>query len=453
MCSPLRTILALVVSSKFQFLRLLAIFLFINLNFYLQYMHGNGFLKIIVLISFISLLLDWYVYSGLRTLAANWKSQRRRKIVLRSYWIISVSATILLLIKLPAFRTANGMRPINEWILSIFLVFFITKLFFVIILLIGDLTRLFTGIFRKIAKPGYGPAFPARRKFISEIAILIAALPFTSFIYAMIKGKYDYRLYNIELYFDDLPAAFDGFTITQISDIHSGSFDHVTAVQKGIDMVNAQKSDLFVFTGDLVNNTAEEIEPYITMFGSIKAPYGQFSIFGNHDYGEYIDWNSPEEKAANLERLKEQHHKLGYRLLLDEHVSIEKDGEKILLAGVQNWGRGFIQKGDLDKALAGIDEPVFKILLSHDPTHWEEKVRYHPSNVNLTLSGHTHGAQFGVETNGFRWSPVKYRYLDWAGLLTENKRTLYVNRGFGFLAFSGRLGIWPEVTVITLKKK
>src|SRR5450432_306801 len=243
MCSPLRTILALVVSSKFQFLRLLAIFLFINLNFYLQYMHGNGFLKIIVLISFISLLLDWYVYSGLRTLAANWKSQRRRKIVLRSYWIISVSATILLLIKLPAFRTANGMRPINEWILSIFLVFFITKLFFVIILLIGDLSRLFAGIFRKIAKPGNGPAFPARRKFISEIAILIAALPFTSFLYAMIKGKYDYRLYNIVLYFDELPTAFDGFTITQISDVHSGSFDHITAVQKGIDMVNAQKSD------------------------------------------------------------------------------------------------------------------------------------------------------------------------------------------------------------------
>jgi predicted MPP superfamily phosphohydrolase len=302
-------------------------------------------------------------------------------------------------------------------------------------------------------QPHHQPAFPARRKFISEVAVLVAAIPFSSFFYAMLKGKYDYRLHKTTLYFDDLPEAFDGFTITQLSDIHSGSFDNVAAMQKGIDMARAQKSDLFVFTGDLVNNAAVEIEPYLDRFGSIKAPYGQFSILGNHDYGDYIEWKSPEAKAANLETLKQHHKTLGYRLLLNENVTIEKGGQKISLIGVQNWGRGFIQMGDLNKALQGVPKDAFKVLLSHDPTHWEDHVRYNPANIHLTLSGHTHGAQFGVEIPGFKWSPVKYRYLDWAGLANHNQRYLYVNRGFGFLAFSGRLGIWPEVTVIELRKK
>jgi predicted MPP superfamily phosphohydrolase len=268
----------------------------------------------------------------------------------------------------------------------------------------------------------------------------------------MFKGKYDYKVHRTTLYFNDLPEAFDGFTITQLSDIHSGSFDNTEAMQRGIDLANAQKSDLFVFTGDLVNNAAWEIEPYIKNFGQLKAPYGQFSILGNHDYGDYIEWASEAEKAANLDKLKQHHKELGYRLLLDENVEIEKNGQKISLIGVQNWGKGFIQIGDLDKALRGVDKEAFKILLSHDPTHWEEKVRYNPTTIHLTLAGHTHGAQFGVEVAGFRWSPVQYRYLDWAGLVNEKNRYLYVNRGFGFLAFSGRLGIWPEITVITLKR-
>jgi hypothetical protein len=224
-------------------------------------------------------------------------------------------------------------------------------------------------------------------------------------------------------------------------------------VQRGVDLARAQQSDLFVFTGDLVNNVAWEIEPYIDMFSTLKAPYGQFSILGNHDYGDYIRWDSDQDKADNLQQLKAHHATLGYRLLLDENVVLEKEGQKMALIGVQNWGRGFIQIGDLDKALRGVDEGAFKICLSHDPTHWEDKIRYHPTTIQLTLSGHTHGAQFGVETPGWRWSPVQYRYLDWAGLANEKDRYLYVNRGFGFLAFSGRLGIWPEITVITLKKK
>jgi len=414
-------------------------------------MHGNGLLKLFAIISIIGWLLDWYVHAGLKTWSAGWPKKRQRN-MLRTYWIISIATSVLLLVRIPSFRTAMGVRPFNEWVLSIFLALFFTKLFFVIVLFAGDIARLLAGIFNKIARPRITPAIPARRTFITELAILFAALPFTSFLYAMTRGKYDYRLFRITLFFDDLPAAFDGFTITQLSDIHAGSFDNRAAVQKGIDLAKAQKSDLFVFTGDLVNNTADEIEPYMGMFGGIKAPYGQYSVLGNHDYGEYIQWNSEAEKAANLQQLKDQHRKLGYRLLLNENVTVTKDGQSISLIGVQNWGRGFIQEGDLDKAVEGIGAVSFKILLSHDPTHWEEKVRYHEADIRLTLSGHTHGAQFGVETPGFKWSPVKYRYLDWAGLASEGKRYLYVNRGFGFLAFSGRLGIWPEVTVIELKK-
>lgn len=400
-------------------------------------------------------LMDWYVYNGLKTLTAGWKSRRRQRLVRWGYLVVSLGVTVVFTLGMGSFNTARGMTPFHEWMLSLFITFFITRLFFVVILFLGDLGRLFYGVGARLAKGPKKdePFFPARRRFISEVATLVAAVPFTGFMYAMLKGKYDYKVHRTTLYFDDLPAAFDGFTITQLSDIHSGSFDNTAAVQRGIDLAQAQKSDLFVFTGDLVNNAAWEIEPYIDRFGALKAPFGQFSILGNHDYGDYIKWNSLEEKAENLELLKGQHKKLGYRLLLDENVELEKDGQKISLIGVQNWGRGFIQIGDLDKALKGVDESAFKICLSHDPTHWEEKIRFHPAKIHLTLAGHTHGAQFGVETDRFRWSPVEYRYLDWAGLASEGDRYLYVNRGFGFLAFSGRLGIWPEVTVITLKKK
>jgi predicted MPP superfamily phosphohydrolase len=418
-------------------------------------MHGSGFLKVLLIIAALSLLLDWYVFSGLRTLTGDWQSQRLRQVTLGGFLLVSVGVTLLFLLGLGSLSTARGMTPFHEYMLSFFITFLITKIFFAVILLLGDLGRLIYGVASNITHKGKTtqPFFPARRKFISEIAVLTAAFPFTGFIYAMVKGKYDFKVHRQTIYFDDLPDAFDGFTITQISDIHSGSFDSTEAVQCGIDLAKAQKSDLFVFTGDLVNNAAWEIEPYINHFKQLKAPYGQFSILGNHDYGDYIKWDSDAEKAANLEKLKQHHAELGYRLLLDENVVIEKGGQKISLVGVQNWGRSFIKIGNLDKALNGVDKDAFKVLLSHDPSHWEEKVRFNQTKIQLTLSGHTHGAQFGVEIPGFRWSPVQYAYLDWAGLANHNSRYLYVNRGFGFLAFSGRLGIWPEITVITLKKK
>ncbi|WP_235985755.1 metallophosphoesterase [Mucilaginibacter segetis] len=400
--------------------------------------------------------MDWYVIGGLRTLTADWQSRNLRLGILWGYGVISVGFTLVFILGLGSFSTARGMTPFHEWMLSIFLTFFITKLFFIIILSLGDLGRFVYGIGNNVRNdtPAGQPFFPARRKFISEIALLIAAVPFTGFLYAMVRGKYDYKVHRQTIYFDELPDAFDGFTITQLSDIHSGSFDNVDAMQRGIDLAKAQKSDLFVFTGDLVNNAAWEIEPYIDRFGQLKAPYGQFSILGNHDYGDYIEWDSEQAKAANLEKLKQHHSELGYRLLLNENVTIEKDGQKIALIGIQNWGKGFKQVGDLDKALQGVDNSAFKILLSHDPSHWEEQVRYNKNtDIHLTLSGHTHGMQFGIEIPGFKWSPVKYRYPDWAGLAKEKNRHLYVNRGFGFLAFSGRLGIWPEITVIELKKR
>lgn len=416
-------------------------------------MRHGGIFQFFVYLIVISFLLDFYVSQGLKTLLAK-ANQQTRRIVLWAYWAISILLVVALVVTITGASRPPGMRPYQQWLLSIFIGLLVSKLFFALVLLIGDVYRLIAGLSNSISKKKKeGSYIPARRRFVSEAAILVAAVPFASFLYAMVKGKYDYRVHKHTLYFDDLPEAFDGFTITQLSDIHSGSFDNAEAVQRGIDLANAQKSDLFVFTGDLVNNVATEIEPYINRFSQLKAPYGQYSILGNHDYGDYIQWDSEDAKAANLQKLKEHHKTLGFRLLLDENLPIEKDGQKIVLIGVQNWGRGFIQIGNLEEALAGVKQEDFKLLLSHDPTHWEEKVRYHPSHIHLTLSGHTHGAQFGVETDRFRWSPVKYRYLDWAGLAQENKRFLYVNRGFGFLAFSGRLGIWPEITVIELKRK
>jgi len=419
-------------------------------------MHRGGFLRIVLIVIGASLLFDIYVYNGLQTVTSGWKSRFFKSLVRYGYLAVSLGLLALLLLGFGGFSHPQGMRPYHEWILSLFLVLLITKLFFVVILFLWDSGRVVYAIGDWLVRPRSRHAhkfLPTRRKFMVDTAMIVAAVPFSALLYAMLKGKYDYRVYRETLYFDDLPEAFDGFTITQVSDIHSGSFDNHAAVRRGVRLAAEQNSDLFVFTGDLVNNVATEIEPYLADFSQLRAPYGQFSILGNHDYGDYIQWDSEQEKAENLEKLKRHHQSLGYRLLMDEHVQIEKGGQTITLLGVQNWGRGFIQLGDIDKALTGVDKTAFKILLSHDPTHWEEKIRHHPTTIQLTLAGHTHGAQFGVETEDFRWSPVQYRYLDWAGLATERDRQLYVNRGFGFLAFSGRLGIWPEITVFTLRRK
>ena len=293
----------------------------------------------------------------------------------------------------------------------------------------------------------------SRRKFIAQLALGIAAIPFTSILYGIFKGKFNYKVLKYQLSFTDLPEAFDGFTITHITDIHSGSFDNKEKIQYGVDLINEQQSDVILFTGDIVNNFAKEMDEWIPHFSQLKASMGKYAVLGNHDYGDYSKWNSKEEKQANFEAIKNIHPKIGFDLLLNENKYLEKDGEKIALIGVENWGKGFNKAGDIQIASTGIKKEDFKILMSHDPSHWEYKIKQDDFNYQLTLSGHTHGLQFGIEIPGFiKWSPAKYVYKQWAGLYEEFGRYINVNRGFGYHAFPGRVGIWPEITVIELKK-
>jgi predicted MPP superfamily phosphohydrolase len=298
-------------------------------------------------------------------------------------------------------------------------------------------------------------SLPARRRFLSMIAMGIAAIPFGALLYGMYRGKYNFKVLTYDLEFDDLPQAFHGYQITQISDIHSGSFDDRKKIEYAVDLVNQQKSDVIMFTGDMVNNLALEMEPWKDLFATLKAKDGIFSILGNHDYGDYFNWETDELKARNLESLKALQKEMGFELLLNESRYLRKGADKIALIGVENWGRGGFKKaGDLKKATSDIGRDDFKILLSHDPSHWEDIVIPDEYHYHLTLSGHTHGMQFGIEIPGWvKWSPVKWRYKYWAGVYEEMGQFINVNRGFGFLGYPGRVGIWPEITVIRLKKK
>lgn len=396
----------------------------------------------VVLVLLISLLLDMYVFQGVKALASS-LSEQARLVVYYLFWIASFSVLTAFTFNFYKAIPTGKFTLLFNTVFNAFVTLFVSKLVFVLVLFAEDMYRLLSWIISH---------YPPRSQTLSQLALLLAAVPFFSFIFGVTLGKYHYKVRRTKLFLEDLPDSFEGFTITQISDIHSGSLDSMKGVQRGINLINEQQSDLFVFTGDLVNNQATEIEPWIEVFGQITARSGKFSILGNHDYGDYIRWHSAEGKARNLEQLKKNHEKLGFRLLLDEHVLIEKGGENIVLLGVENWGLGFGQRGNLNKALRGVDSKAVKILLSHDPSHWDAQVKNHPQRIHLTLSGHTHGMQFGIEMFGFKWSPVKYRYRNWAGLATENGRYLYVNRGFGFIGFAGRVGIWPEITVIELRK-
>lgn len=317
-----------------------------------------------------------------------------------------------------------------------------------------DLFRLVVAAYDKLSGKSHTFSLPGRRRFLSLMALGIASLPFGALLYGMYRGKYNYKVLRYQLEFKDLPEAFHNYTITQISDIHSGSFDNRAKIEYGVELINRQKSNAIFFTGDMVNNKASEMEPWTALFSQLDAPDGKYSILGNHDYGDYIPWDTEEEKAENLERLKTMQREMGFDLLLNEHRYLEREGARIALIGVENWGRGGFKKaGDLQAATQGIDPSDFKILLSHDPSHWEDKVIPDALHYHLTLSGHTHGMQFGIEIPGWvKWSPVKWRYKYWAGIYEELGQFINVNRGFGFLGYPGRVGIWPEITVITLRK-
>jgi predicted MPP superfamily phosphohydrolase len=266
------------------------------------------------------------------------------------------------------------------------------------------------------------------------------------------SNKYDYHVKRIPLQFKTLPQAFKGLRIVQVSDIHSGSFNNKEAVLKGVEKIIKLNPDMILFTGDLVNNKAEEMHDYMDVFSLLKAPMGVYSTLGNHDYGDYERWENLAQKRANLERLKQIHSELGWKLLMNEHVVFEREGDKIAVIGIENWSAKarFPKYGKLPEAHAGTESVPFKILMSHDPSHWDAEVRPKYSDIDLMLAGHTHGMQFGVELPWFKWSPVQYIYKQWAGLYEEKDQKLYVNRGFGFIGYPGRVGILPEITLIEL---
>ncbi|EOZ95525.1 putative phosphoesterase [Indibacter alkaliphilus LW1] len=415
-------------------------------------MNNLGSLIFLASVLLFTTFLNWYVFQAVKTLTSNLDSDKIRNSINVGYWLIFSGISLWVILTFIGIFSAGEISATRQTALNVFLTVLVTQLVIVLILFGEDIFRNLQAGFSLVANGSKDFTFPTRNAYVSTLAIAIAAFPFFSFIYGTTYGKYNFKVHKEVIYFENLPDAFDGFTITQLSDIHSGSLRDKEGVRKGVDLAVRQNSDLVVFTGDLVNHKAEEIDPFLEQFAEIKGKYGQFSILGNHDYGDYISWPSKSDKEQNLENLKAKHAEMGFRLLLDEHVRIEKDGQEITLIGVENWGVGFVKKGDLSKAMEGTPEDGFKVLLSHDPSHWDEEVKKNQNPVHLTLSGHTHGMQFGIETPLVRWSPVQYRYPNWAGLAEEKGRFLYVNRGFGFHAFSGRVGIWPEITVIELRK-
>ena len=400
----------------------------------------------LIIVSVLILVLEYYTLQAFKTVFKN-------KWVSYVFLAVSMLAYFNFFFTIYSYDRSNGQTKQFQWAIGFLIIALIPKIMIFIILLSEDIIRVFnkgiSNLTSNVTKPISG-----RRKFISQIALVLASIPLASIIYGVIKGKYNFKVLTYELSFVDLPEAFDGFSITQITDIHSGSLDNEEKVAYAVDLVNDQKSDVILFTGDIVNNFAKEMDPWIDVFKKLEAPIGKYSILGNHDYGDYADWKSKDDKKANFIAVKDVHSKIGFDLLLNENRYIEKDGERIALIGVENWGKGFNKAGDLKKASEGIQREEFKILMSHDPSHWEYKVKEDDFNYHLTLSGHTHGLQFGIEIPGFiKWSPVKYMYKQWAGLYEEFGRYVNVNRGFGYHAFPGRVGIWPEITIIKLKRR
>ncbi len=406
-----------------------------------------------VLAALIIFGLDLYAFQGVKVLLSGSSDAFRFSIAI-AYWLISVCIPVYLF-----WSTGNNPKA-HQWSYpnvimgNIWMILGISKLVLIIVLFGEDIYRISSGFVDKMNPSIYQDSefLPSRRKFVSQGALLLAALPLLSLTYGLVKGRYQYKIHRKQIYFKDLPEEFHGFTITQISDIHSGSFDDRDGVLKGIELIKSLNSDLLVFTGDLVNTFSDEFDPWVEDFKTLHAPYGKFSILGNHDYGHYHRWDNDEDRRLNFQKIKEHHKNAGFRLLLDESLHISKNGQTMRLAGVENWGVGFGEIGNIDKALEGCQQDEFTILLSHDPTHWEEVVKKHNKLVHLTMSGHTHGMQMGIDIKGFKWSPIQYRYPKWADLHHENGRYLYINRGFGVLGYRGRVGIWPEITQIQLLK-
>nr|WP_315173661.1 metallophosphoesterase [uncultured Flavobacterium sp.] len=393
-------------------------------------------------------LIETYAFQAFKTILKN-------KTFLWAYAVISIVLLLYIVYGFTQFDRSVGQTQSSLRIMGLMLLVYVPKILITLILLGEDVFRILIGVINHFIDNNNESAFlPSRRKFVSQVGLGLAAIPFLSLIYGIFEGKYNFKVIKQAIFFPDLPDAFDGFTITQISDVHSGSFDNPEKISYAIDLINEQKTDLILFTGDIVNTHAKEMHPWLETFNKIdKHAFGKYAVLGNHDYGEYVSWKTKEEKAENFEAIKQLYGQIGFTLLLNEHTFIEKGGQKIALVGVENWGQNFKQAGDLNKAAAGLTKEDFKILMSHDPSHWEHVVKNDDKHFHLTLSGHTHGMQFGVEIPGyFKWSLAQYVYKQWAGLYENLGRYVYVNRGFGFHAYPGRVGIMPEITVIQLKK-
>jgi predicted MPP superfamily phosphohydrolase len=394
------------------------------------------------------LLIEFYAFQAIKTLF-------KVKWMLLTYSVLSFLLLVFILYSLTQFDRSVGQTQQTMFTMGLLLVIYIPKIVMTVVLLGEDVFRLAAGSINYFIDNSNNSNFlPSRRKFVSQVGLGLAAIPFLSLIYGIFEGRYNYKVIKQAIYFPDLPDAFNGFTITQISDVHSGSFDDPEKINYAIDLVNAQNSDLILFTGDIVNTHAKEMHPWIETFNRIKKhEFGKYSVLGNHDYGEYVTWSTQIDKEENFDAIKNLYGQIGFTLLLNEHTFIEKGNDKIALIGVENWGKNFKQAGDLKKASQNLTKQDFKILMSHDPSHWDEVVQHDENHFHLTLSGHTHGMQFGIEIPGyFKWSLAQYVYKQWAGLYENLGRYVYVNRGFGFHAYPGRVGIMPEITVIQLIK-
>jgi uncharacterized protein len=414
----------------------------------------------IVIFIIILLLIDLYAYQAFR-FAARKFSQKTIRWIRTIYWLISCFCFVLI-----AFTQFTDWHSWNKYFrtygLAVLIISILPKIILAFFVLFDDLVRFLRWISMKISswfkKPEaietvYQTKTQSRSDFIIRTGLVVASLPFFSMIYGMAFNAYNYKIRRIKLILHDLPASFDGFKIVQVSDIHTGSFLSTEPLERAVSLINEQKPGVVFFTGDLVNYYHKEALIYVDTLKKIEAKQGVFSIFGNHDYGDYYKWNNPAEKENDIQELKKIHSRLGWRLLWDEHHDIEQEGEKITVIGVQNCcAHGFSNYGSLEKATENINYSSVNILLSHDPSYWRKGVIDKYPNINLTLSGHTHGMQFGVEIPGFKWSPVQYLYKEWAGMYQEKNQYLYVNRGLGFIGYPGRVGILPEITVIELKK-
>jgi predicted MPP superfamily phosphohydrolase len=405
----------------------------------------------LIIVAFLILLIDFYSYKAIDGVFTKW-TYKQRKIFRNLYWgysillIIGVFAGIFIGIDI-------GLRAVT---LVAFFITFVTKLCFVIILFIDDIRRFFVWLIRK-AKPEEKKIASekpiTRSEFLVKAGLGVAAIPLASLSWGIVSGAHDYRVRKQTVYFKNLPKAFDGIKLAQISDIHSGSFYNKKAVLGGVEMLMKEKADFIFFTGDLVNNKATEMRDYQDIFSKVKAPLGVYSTLGNHDYGNYENWPNEAAKQKNLDDLKKIHGLMGWDLLMNENRRLKVDGEEICILGIENWGAGRFPKfGKMEEAIKDTDDVPVKLLLSHDPSHWRAEVLEKYPQIDMSFAGHTHGAQFGIESEYLKWSPVQYIYEEWDGLYQEGKQQLYVNVGYGFLGYPGRVGILPEITIFELKK-